>query len=1180
MAKVFISYSRKDIEFAKQLTGELQKSDLDYWIDWDGIPPTVDWWKEIEKGIEEADIFLFLISPDSSKSEVCLREINHAVKNGKRLIPLVAREISGDEAPPHLNHLNWIFFRSTDDFDAALEKLLTGIHTDYEWAAAHRRLQVKALEWKRNNKEKSFLLRGKDLQDAELDLATNSSKDPHPTDLQREYIFTSRKAADRQRRITTGISSAGIIALAILAAFGFYQAVQATNNAATAQANLVIAQTAQVDAQNKQVLADNNAATAVANEQEANRQAKISRAGELAAQSESLISKDFRSSLLLGIESFQLLDNLQTRGTLLDITNSNPALLQYLANHTSMVMSVAFSPDGKTLASSSNDNTIILWDVASRAPLGQPLTGHSQAVSSVAFSPDGRTLASGSWDNTIILWDISTGKPIGQPLTEHTDRVTSVAFSPDGRTLASGSKDNTIILWDVATRKPISRPLPGNVDNGDLTFSSDGRYFASAAGCGKSNSTGQCIQGGIILWDVATRTPTGLPFTGHAGRVESVAFSPDSRILASGSNDNTIILWDVATRKPIGQPLIGHANWVRSVAFSPDSKILASGDEDATIFIWDVSTGRPISQPLIGHTSAISSLAFSPDGMTLASGSWDFTISLWGVPTLLISSTAAPLAPAGQPFARHTDRVNSVAFSPDGKILASGSNDTSVILWDVATGNSIDQPLIGLTSPLDQPYWVRSVAFSPDGKILASGGYPDIILWDIATHKLIGQLLTEHTNWVESVAFSPDGKILASGSDDGNIILTDVSTGEPVGQPLIGHTDWVMSVAFSPDGNTLASGSHDGSVILWEISSGKPLDQSPTWRPFKINSVAFSPDGKTLASAYNDNTIILWDVSSGDPIGQPLIGHTHEVNSIAFSPDGKNLISGSWDSTVILWDLATHKPIGQPLVGHTNWVWSVAFSPNGKTIASSSWDNTIILWDVDPASSIAKSCQRAGRNFTRAEWEKFGFTEPYRKTCEQWPLESETATPSASSAPHRFLPKRQRHQSESTIFPLNTILYQNDFSNGAGLLDTYQSEYFSVGASNGVYSLGNSEYNWYPTEIPVQASDRIITIQAKQVAGPSNNNTGFGVVCRYSPVDVTGYLLAISGDGYATIQKLNATDIIKLIDWKSFAVIAQGNTPNIITASCIGNKLTLIVNNDVVLETSDDEFTCNGCCIS
>lgn len=175
MAKVFISYSRKDIEFAKRLTTELQKNELDFWVDWEGIPPTVDWWKQIEKGIEEADAFLFLISPDSAASKICEQEIDHAVKNSKRIIPLIVRDTKGDESPKQLSHLNWIFFREHDDFNTALQKLLTGIHTDYDWAQNHRRLQVKTLEWERNNKDNGFLLRGKDLLDAEYQLVTNST---------------------------------------------------------------------------------------------------------------------------------------------------------------------------------------------------------------------------------------------------------------------------------------------------------------------------------------------------------------------------------------------------------------------------------------------------------------------------------------------------------------------------------------------------------------------------------------------------------------------------------------------------------------------------------------------------------------------------------------------------------------------------------------------------------------------------------------------------------------------------------------------------------------------------------------------------------------------------------------------------------------------------------------------
>ena len=216
MASLFISYSRKDIDFARRLTEAFKGQDLDFWIDWEGIPPTVDWWKEIEKGIEEADIFLFLLSSDSAKSKVCKREIEHATRNGKRLIPVVVRDVKADEAPVELQPLNWIFLRENDDFYESFGRLMTAIKTDYEWVQTHRQLQVKALEWERSARENSFLLRGKELQDAEFQTVANSSKEPFPTDLQREFVSSSKDARVKQRRIASGISMVVVIIIAWL----------------------------------------------------------------------------------------------------------------------------------------------------------------------------------------------------------------------------------------------------------------------------------------------------------------------------------------------------------------------------------------------------------------------------------------------------------------------------------------------------------------------------------------------------------------------------------------------------------------------------------------------------------------------------------------------------------------------------------------------------------------------------------------------------------------------------------------------------------------------------------------------------------------------------------------------------------------------------------------------------
>ena len=406
----------------------------------------------------------------------------------------------------------------------------------------------------------------------------------------------------------------------------------------------------------------------------------------------------------------------------------------------SPVLSVAFSPDGSTLASGDYGKHVTLWDVKTRQPI-QILSGHSGIVRSVAFSPDGKTLASGSADKTIILWDTQTGQ-FREQLRGHSVLINSLSFSPDGSTLASGSGDTTIILWDMNRGQPISRPLNGYIHFGpilSIAFSPDGKTLAS----GSLDTT-------IMLWDVEKGQSIGdQPLSRHTDMVRSVAFSAAGMTLASGSNDKTIILWDVEKRAAV-VTLSGHSDPVTSVAFSPDDKMLASGSEDSTVRLWDVENGQSIGQPLSGHTAPVNSIAFSPDGKVLASGSEDSTVILWDVEEGL---------PIGQPLSGHAGPVNSVAFSPDGKVLASGSGDRSIILWDVKTRKAI----VTLNSHVDLIY---SVAFSPDGKMLASGSLDEtIILWDVKTHQPIGALSGASAP-VQSVAFSPDGKTLASSSFD------------------------------------------------------------------------------------------------------------------------------------------------------------------------------------------------------------------------------------------------------------------------------------------------------------------------------------------------------------------------------------------------------------------------------
>jgi len=505
-----------------------------------------------------------------------------------------------------------------------------------------------------------------------------------------------------------------------------------------------------------------------------------------------------------------------------DVTTDKPAS-RILTGHTSAVVSVAFSPDGQTLASGScgivdatigcKQGEIILWNVATGQPLGAPIAGHANGVEAVAFSPDGRTLASAGGDNVIILWNVATRQSVGSPLTGHSGAVVSLAFSLDGKMLASGSFDNSIILWNFATRKPIGAPL--------VAYAAVVRSVAIGPG-GRTlvSSSDQ----DLVLWDVTIAQPLGETLTGHVNQVSGLAFSPDGRTLASSGchgadateqcKPGEVRLWNVASRQPLGQPLTYHDGWVNDVAFSPDSRLLASGSDDKTIVLLDVTSRRPLDPPLVGHTGWINSVAFAPDGRTLTSASLDQSIILWDVVTH---------RPIGQPLTGHMAEVKSVAFSPDGKTLASGScakpidkggcSQGEVRLWDAATRRQIGSPLAAHAN------LVYSVAFSPDSKTLASGsGDNNIILWNVATRQPLGSPLTGHKAAVWSLAFSPDGKTLASGSKDGTVILWDVATLQPIMPPFKGHTNTVFSVAFSPDGRTVASGSKDTNIILWDVS--------------------------------------------------------------------------------------------------------------------------------------------------------------------------------------------------------------------------------------------------------------------------------------------------------------------------------------------------------------------------
>jgi len=664
---------------------------------------------------------------------------------------------------------------------------------------------------------------------------------------------------------------------------------------------------------------------------------------DLAAQASEQLKKPSINLVIQGTSlAVESLRQYETAAGYVAIRNSLSLLPRPLKNlkHNGTVVAAVFSPDGKKLATASDDNdgnTSRIWDVATGKELHR--FKHCSYVPSVAFSPDGTKLATACWDNESRIWDVESGDLLH--ILPHNYSVTSLSFSSDGKRLATGSDDNASRIWDVESGDLLHLMYHNNSVQSVL-FNPDGTKLASAS------------------WDNTTRiwgVESGnlLHVLPHNDSVTSLSFGPDGKRLATGSDDKTARIWDVENGDLIHVFL--HHSTIYTISFSHDGRKLATASTDSTVRIWDAMSGKELHMLL--HYGTVSSLSFSEDDTKLATACWqDDTVRIWGVES-------------GVQLQVLNHNAHSVCFSPDGQKLATGGGDENARIWSIAGGAELKR--------LPHNDSVTSVSFNPDGNMTATGCADGVaIIWDAMNEEQLHIL--PHNDSVSSVSFSPDGKKLATGSADKTARIWDVKSGDLL--HILQHNDSVCSISFSPDGSKLATASLDNTARVWDVNSGSELKKlahdvsnsqvsvlfCPDGRNFVaenhnmglvtsnlegsfqvlrevlggVYSVSFSPDGKKLVTAIGDNTIRIWDVASGEKLQE--FFNDDDVYSVSFSPDGSKLAASYGPHFVQIWDVTSGAKLSRLV--HDDFVHSISFNHDSSKLATASSDNTVRIWDV------------------------------------------------------------------------------------------------------------------------------------------------------------------------------------------------------------------------------------------
>lgn len=857
MSSIFIAYDSSDKGFAIRLKEALEVLGYKVWIDFQSLNPSEYWVDEISKAIKGSIAFIYLISNKSiRKDSYCTIEFNDAKQWGKKIIPILLPRMNEKKIPKDIGvyKIHWQKWDAFGDAPFDVSSLDKVIRTKFEWSEFHAKLTIDSDKWdKAGRKRIEYPLSKKEIQNAQRMFLTIKEKEyPKPTQPMRDYVLANEKRLTWQRIIATFASVSILTIICIAAVITIYQS--------------WVAQQAVSSVQPLQAAKSAAEATARAEQQRAEQEERIARAGQLADQADALTEQNPIVSFLLSVEAYNMFGNAQTYGVLRKNARAYPQVMRFITG-ANYFESGRVTTDGQSF-------------------------GPGDRISAATFSPDGKMIAFAVRD-TIILQDVGSGEELQVFTLPPRDSaggdnyVSRIVFSPDSKTIVSDSAQGDTIFWDIENGKLIKNKEGHKKDAsvGNFAFNSDGQLFIYTSWSENSNKLiVQNLVTGEILCDINIYSSLSLSFIPKTNKLVSNVFTaiPIDDLLDKKQVENNIVIWDLHACTFNIFTFDENIGRIHDVILSSNGNIVAFENVENDVFVWDLSLDQILLNLSGTDHPNPTNMALSSAGNRLAVGYGDGRISIWDIETKELDYE----------LKLGTDRVGLLAFSTNGDILLSNN-----ILWDLSRSQSSDFILTGHAEG------VYGIAFSPDGNLLASAGQDTkVIVWDVVAKQSLC-VLEGHQTAVRDVYFISDNTIVSIDMGSGTIDSVTLTWNLSSRCPNIPAGRVPVDKAEASDFYLFLERRSNGLWIVNESGEtiGNPLMGLPA-SATRIVVYLFDRSNSFLATGGNDGSIMLWDVANTRLISA-LFGHSDVVRALGFSPDNKILASGSSDGTIRLWDI-------------------------------------------------------------------------------------------------------------------------------------------------------------------------------------------------------------------------------------------------------------------------------------